>query len=56
MSSTDTPLALWRSTYKLWPGDIEQHLYTLRGIGFPVSKLASEGYVIFHNRFQYGRI
>ena len=38
------------------PGDIEQHLYTLRGIGFPVSKLASEGYVIFHNRFQYGRI
>ena len=37
-------------------GDIEQHLYTLRGIGFPVSKLASEGYVIFHNRFQYGRI
>ena len=40
----------------LLPGDIEQHLYTLRGIGFPVSKLANEGYVIFHNRFQYGRI
>ena len=37
-------------------GEIEQHLYTLRGIGFPVSKLASEGYVIFHKRFQYGRI
>ena len=37
-------------------GDTEQHLYTLRGVGFPVSKLASEGYVIFHNRFQYGRI
>ena len=37
-------------------GDIEQHLYTLRGIGFPVSKLGSEGYIIFHNRFQYGRI
>ena len=34
-------------------GDIEQHLYTLRGIGFPVSKFASEGYVIFHKRFQY---
>ena len=29
--------------------DIEQHLYTLWGIGFPVSKLASEGYIIFHN-------
>ena len=22
------------------PGDIEQHLYTLRGIGFPLSKLS----------------
>ena len=37
-------------------GDIEQHFYTLRAIGFSVSKLASEGYVIFNNRFQYGRI
>ena len=35
------------------PGDKEQHLYTLRGIGFQVSKFASEGYVIFHKRFQY---
>ena len=35
-------------------GDIEQHLYTLRGIGSPGSKLANEGYVIFHKRFQYG--
>ena len=34
-----------------FPGDIEQYLYTLRGIRFPISKLASEGYVISHNKF-----
>ena len=28
-------------------GDIVQHLKILRGIGFPVIKLASEGYIIF---------
>ena len=37
-------------------GEIEQHFYTLRGKGFSVSMLASEGYVIFYNKFHYGRM
>ena len=38
---------LYKTKDKVDIGDIVQHLKILRGIGFPVIKLASEGYIIF---------